>query len=78
MTLIGKWNSSLSHFVTFYPFMNSPHISAPQPDVSLKGVMGSMELAKSQLEGFTHMLDELLGKIGTFLIPSFTPWFLFF
>ncbi|XP_047665497.1 laminin subunit gamma-3 [Tachysurus fulvidraco] len=34
-----------------------------ESDVSLKGVMGSMEIAKSQLEGFTHMLDELLGQI---------------
>ncbi|XP_026777854.3 laminin subunit gamma-3 [Pangasianodon hypophthalmus] len=34
-----------------------------EADVSLKGVMGSMESAKSQLEGFTHMLAELLGQI---------------
>ncbi|KAK3509089.1 hypothetical protein QTP70_020301 [Hemibagrus guttatus] len=34
-----------------------------EPDVSLTGVIGSMELAKSQLEGFTHVLDKLLGQI---------------
>ncbi|KAM9441406.1 laminin subunit gamma-3 isoform 2-T2 [Clarias gariepinus] len=34
-----------------------------EADISLKGVMGSMESAKSQLEGFTHMLAEMLGQI---------------
>ncbi|TSP36070.1 Laminin subunit gamma-3 [Bagarius yarrelli] len=34
-----------------------------EADVSLKGVLGSMESARSQLEGFTHMLAELLNQI---------------
>ncbi|KAI5089365.1 laminin subunit gamma-3, partial [Silurus meridionalis] len=34
-----------------------------EADVSLKGVMGSMESAKSQLEGFANMLAKLLGQI---------------
>lgn len=62
--------------------MNLLLIYAPQTDVSLKGVMGSMESAKSQLEGFTHMLAELLDQIGTFqnllLLFYFLLTFLFY
>lgn len=44
--------------------MDALTISAPQV-VSLEATKESMELAKSQLEAFTHTLAELLSQFGT-------------